>query len=171
VNPGRGHPASLDLDLLSAQCDIRRTRRSGPGGQNRNKVETAVVVVHRPSGIDAEASERRSQAENLRNALFRLRLKLAVKIRHPVEPGELPSLLWRSRCRSGRLVVSTEHDDFPAVLAEALDFLAAHAFDLKSSSAALGCTSSQLLKLLRAEPTAHLLVNDHRRSCGLHPLV
>jgi hypothetical protein len=129
-----------------------------------------VVLVHRPSGIDAEASERRSQAENLRNALFRLRLKLALKIRRPVGADEPPSPLWRSRCRGGRLVVSPEHDDFPAILAEALDVLAAHSFDLKPSSAALGCTPSQLLKLLRAEPRALLLVNDRRQSAGLHPL-
>jgi RF-1 domain len=170
MSPTRDHPAALDPDQLAAQCDIRRTRRSGPGGQNRNKVETAVVLVHRPSGIEAEASERRSQAENLRNALFRLRLKLALKIRRPVEADESPSLLWRSRCRGGRIVVSAEHDDFPAILAEALDVLAAHALDLKPSSAALGCTSSQLLKLLRAEPRALLLVNDRRRSAGLHAL-
>src|SRR5262249_15351793 len=68
------HPAALPVEELLADCDVRRTRRSGPGGQRRNKVETAVTIVHRPTTISAEASERRSQAENCTLALFRLRL-------------------------------------------------------------------------------------------------
>ncbi|MFN5707736.1 MAG: peptide chain release factor family protein, partial [Planctomycetota bacterium] len=58
------HPASLPEEKLLADCDVVRTRRGGPGGQHRNKVETAVVITHRPSGVSAEANERRSQAEN-----------------------------------------------------------------------------------------------------------
>jgi hypothetical protein len=170
MSPGRHHPAAIAPGPLAAQCEIRRTRRSGPGGQNRNKVETAVVLVHRPSGIIAEASERRTQGENLRKALFRLRLNLALSIRCPVGPDEQPSPLWRSRCRGGRIVVSPEHDDFPAILAEALDVLAAHAMDPKSSAALLGCTPSQLTKLLRSEPRALLHVNERRRALGFHPL-
>jgi hypothetical protein len=164
------HPASIAPERLAADCDVRRTRRSGPGGQNRNKVETAVVLVHRPTGIDAEASERRSQAENLRVALSRLRLNLALEVRRAIGPDEPPSPLWRSRCRGGRIVVSPEHDDFPAIVAEALDVLDAHAFDPKPASAALGCTPSQLTKLLKAEPRALRLVNDRRRALGLHVL-
>ena len=43
INP---HPAALDTELLARQCDFRATRRGGPGGQNRNKVETAVILVN-----------------------------------------------------------------------------------------------------------------------------
>ncbi|MHC5537699.1 peptide chain release factor family protein [Singulisphaera rosea] len=169
--PGREHPASLETDRLASQCDVRRTRRSGPGGQNRNKVETAVVLVHRPTGISAEASERRTQGENLRAAYFRLRLNLALQVRRPIEPGEsLPSLLWQSRCRGGRIVVSPDHDDFPALLAEVLDVLASCAYDVKPASETLGCTATQLTRFLRDEPRAILQINDLRRSLGLHPL-
>jgi len=52
----RIHPASLEAGRLASECDAKRTRRSGPGGQNRNKVETTVVLHHRPTGIGAEAS-------------------------------------------------------------------------------------------------------------------
>lgn len=65
------HPACLPAAELLAAHDETRTRRSGPGGQHRNKVETAVVLLHQPTGIKAEASERRSKAENRRVALRR----------------------------------------------------------------------------------------------------
>lgn len=162
------HPAALDPDRLAAECEFRATRRSGPGGQNRNKVETAVILTHRPTGIVAEAAERRTQGENRRQALFRLRLRLALEVRTP--PGEAPSALWSSRLRGGRIVVSPEHDDFPALLAEALDVLAARGDDVKESAAALGCSATQLVKLLAAEPRALGAVNARRAAAGLHPL-
>ena len=52
------HPASWDLQKLAEACTVRRQRRSGPGGQHRNKVETAIFVEHRDTGITAEACER-----------------------------------------------------------------------------------------------------------------
>ena len=72
------HPAALPDDDLLSICNETRTRRGGPGGQHRNKVETAVVLQHRPTGLNAEANERRSQADNRRVALQRLRLRLAI---------------------------------------------------------------------------------------------
>jgi hypothetical protein len=116
----------------------------------------------------AEASERRSQGENRREALFRLRIKLALEIRTPI--GDSPSPLWTSRLRGGRIVVSPEHDDFPALLAEALDALAAGDDDVKAAAATLGCSATQLVKLLAAEPHALVRVNARRTEKGLHPL-
>src|SRR6478672_6053934 len=89
------HPAVLPLPQLLKQCTVHRTRRSGPGGQHRNKVETAVVVEHQPTYITAQAGERRSQEENRQVALFRLRLALALEVRSPVAFPYAPSELWR----------------------------------------------------------------------------
>jgi hypothetical protein len=164
------HPAALDGQRLLAECHVRRLRRSGPGGQHRNKVETAVALLHRSTGVKAEANERRSQAENRSSALFRLRVNLALQVRCGRDGQSVPSPLWQSRTRGGRIGISASHDDFPALLAEALDVLAAAAADVKRAAAALGCTASQLLKLLEKEPRALGLVNQWREQRGLHPL-
>ena len=66
-------PAGKLLD----ECDVFTFRASGPGGQHRNRRESAVRLVHRPSGIVAIATERRSQHQNKAVALERLARKLA----------------------------------------------------------------------------------------------
>ncbi len=161
------HPAALPTKMLLGQCDIRRTRRSGPGGQHRNKVETAVIIEHRPTGVLAEASERRSQEENRREAIFRLRLRLAVENRQPIGSPYRPTALWSSRCLHGKIAINPHHDDFPALLAEALDVIAAHEFDTKAAAECLACTPSQLTKLLQEEPRAFALINNRRDQLGL----
>lgn len=165
------HPAAINPDELLRDCDARRQKRGGPGGQHRNKVETAVILVHRPTGIAAEANERRSGAENRRVALSRLRLKLALAIRVEVDLEDFaPSELWRRRSRGGQLRVNPAHDDFPALLAEALDALAAADFDAPRAARALAVTTSQLASLLRREPAALAQVNDQRAQRGLRRL-
>ena len=161
------HPAVLSPEQLLADCEMRRLRRSGPGGQHRNKVETAVVLRHRPTGVQAEANERRSQAENRSVALFRLRVNLALEIRCSPGPGQTPSPLWQTRCRGGRINISRTHHDFPAILAEVLDTITAVDVDVKPAAASLGCTASQMVKLLKKEPRALTLVNQWRRQRGL----
>ncbi len=164
------HPAALPADALLAQCEVTARRRSGPGGQHRNKVESGIVLVHRPTGIEGQASERRSQSQNKAVALSRLRVQLALDVRSAAPPPSTPSALWRSRCRGGRISVSTEHEDFPALLAEALDAVHAVAFEIPAAAEALGASATQLVRLLAQEPRALLAVNTARAERGLHPL-
>ena len=168
------HPAALDPAALATQCEFRATRRSGPGGQNRNKVETAVILTHRPTGISAQASERRTQGENRRTALHRLRLELALTVRRPIgNSAEAPyatSELWRKRCRGGRIDVNPRHDDFPALLAEALDVWFAAGDDPKAAAGLLGCAPTQLIRFLKEAPRAMVLINERRRAAGQHAL-
>ena len=65
-------PARQDFD--PEDVEIRFSRASGPGGQHVNKTETAVRVVHRPTGLTAESSSERSQHRNRQLALSRLAL-------------------------------------------------------------------------------------------------
>lgn len=159
------HPAALPPESLLTNVQEMHARRSGPGGQHRNKVQTAVVLVHRPTGIAAEAAERRSQAENRRVALGRLRLKLALEHRTPASTAT--SSRWQARLRGRQLLVSTDHDDYPALIAEALDRLQAHALDMPATAAALGVTATQLLKLFKRAPAAWTTLNRLRAGQGL----
>ena len=71
-----------DLEILKKQVTIETYRSSGPGGQRKNKVETAVRLKHLPSGITLIATEHRSQAENRKLAFERLRERL-IKLNRP----------------------------------------------------------------------------------------
>ncbi|MFV1968216.1 MAG: peptide chain release factor-like protein [Pirellulaceae bacterium] len=165
------HPATWDVDRLLAECTSRRQRRSGPGGQHRNKVETAVVVTHRPTNVQGEASERRSQEQNRQMAVFRLRVNLALRERAVLDlDAGGPSRRWRTRCPNGRIAVNPRHEDFPALLAEALDVLHAAEMDVKRAATWLACSPSQLTRFLKRSPRALDHVNAARRAAGLHAL-
>lgn len=164
------HPATIALDALLSQCTFRRGRSSGPGGQHRNKVETLVELCHDATSVEAHAGERRTVTENHRVAVTRLRLALATRVRTGVPVGDCRSPLWRSRCKSGRIVVSVSHEDFPSMLAHALDVLWACDLDPKPASSRLCCTMSQLVKLVKDHPPAWIMLNAHRAARGMHGL-
>ncbi|SRR6266487_2523849 len=77
---------------LERDCDLEFFIASGPGGQHRNKVESGVRLVHRPSGITVTATERRSQHANRDVAFERMAARLEemqrkVKPRRPTRPS------------------------------------------------------------------------------------
>jgi hypothetical protein len=165
------HPAALPPEELLKQCEISFGRHRGPGGQNRNKVETAVTITHRPTGIDGFASERRRQYENRLNAIWRLRIHLAINIRVPVHPaGHRPSELWVRRRQGEKLSINPHNKDYPGLLAEALDVIVARKFDVAGAAGLLGVTMSQLAKLIRHEKHAMAMVNEGRRDRHLPEL-
>ena len=100
-------------------------------------------------------------------AIQRLRIELALAVR--CEHLE-PSALWRTRLAGTRLSVSVEHPDFPALLAEALDALESCQWRLDEASQRQGCSSSQLVKLLKLEHRALGQLNAARRELGLREL-
>jgi hypothetical protein len=166
------HPASLDDEALLRECRVERGRfrLAGPGGQHRNKVETGVRLLHEPTGLSAQASERRQQTENQRVALRRLRLVLALHVRRPVRlhpfDGYEPSERWRRHADpgAGALRVNPDHRDLPAILAEAMDLVSACDFDVREAATLSGVTMTQLVKLLRIEPEALERINAERAS-------
>ncbi len=67
------------LEQLQAQCFFSYTRSSGPGGQHVNKTDSAVVILHKPTGLKFKVNEFRSQYQNKQCALERLQAILQKK--------------------------------------------------------------------------------------------
>ncbi len=111
---------TINLDNLIKETKVIFYKSPGPGGQRKNKKETAVRLHHTPTGIEAIATEFRSQVDNKKLALHRLKKKLLelTKKRKKRIPTNIPQglkeeIFKQKRIRSERKqlrkkVVNTE---------------------------------------------------------------
>ena len=159
---------SLDDAALFGQCEFDRFRASGPGGQKRNRTESAVRLRHRPTGLHSEANESRSQHENRARALRRLRLTIALKLRAPVDLAayEPPAALVAALAQPpGR----RDPARLPAT-AVLFDVLEATGWRLSEAARALDTPAMALTRLLIADDRVWRAATERRQAFGLPPL-
>jgi hypothetical protein len=152
--PLRNEWLRLPDEGLLRQCREERYKASGPGGQRRNKVQTANKLHHPLSGVTAQAHESRSLRENQTRALHRLRERIAIEVRSPFDLAspELPSELIAQRGAGGKLAINRRNRAYPIVLATALDALKAADGSYAKAAQAIGITTSQLMRFLQDDP-------------------
>ena len=156
---------------LLAQCRLDQFRGPGPGGQKRNKTSSAVRLVHVPTGTAVTATEDRSLRVNKVHALRRLKLRLAVAVREPVDlrQFEPPEWFLSVRRRDG-IEASHRHPLYAAVGGLLLDLLHALGGNPAAVAVNLGVSTTAVLKRLEAEPAFWTAANDIRARSGFPPL-
>lgn len=163
---------ALDDDALLAQCRVDTFRVSGPGGQHRNRTDTAVRLTHEPSAVTAQASERRSQLQNRQQALRRLRLAIAHEVRLPVDlerytpPSALHAVLAAPKAKR----LGPRHADYPRGVQRFLDLFVAVDAVLNEAAQRAGVSTGALSRFIQADPPLLALCNALRKERGLRPL-
>lgn len=159
--PTRDDLLELDDDALLAHCHQECFRAPGPGGQHKNKTDSAVRLSVLGGTVTALCSDHRSQHRNRSEALRRLRSALAINLRMPIE-ADRHAKLW-----SGPWKLGLKDRRYPELLAHILDVMASNKWAVGLSAKALGTSTGKLVRLLSRDPQAWNAVNQARAKLDL----
>lgn len=169
----------LTDEQLMSECEMTTFKASGPGGQHRNKRESAVRIKHLPTGIVAQAVEDRSQHMNRASAIARLRTLLALKVRNSVDldayspPQELlqilpaKSTIRGSNCGSQ---IGPKNPKFALGMQALLDLIFAVDGSVADAAKYLGLSTGAVSRLILSDDSLRMAVNELRTSKGMKPL-
>ncbi|KAJ6829618.1 uncharacterized protein M6B38_357125 [Iris pallida] len=172
-NNNNNNYLSLSDEELMSQCNMGTFKASGPGGQHRNKRETAVRLKHLPTGIIAQAVEDRSQHKNRASALSRLRTLLALKVRKEIEldeytpPLELLHILpVKSTARGPNIgsQIGPNNPKFALGVQALLDLIFAVEGSVSQAAQKLGLSTGALSRLILSDDSLRMAVNELRTS-------
>ncbi|KAK1263299.1 hypothetical protein QJS04_geneDACA016217 [Acorus gramineus] len=170
---------SLTEEELMKQCEMDTFKASGPGGQHRNKRESAVRLRHVPTGIVAQAVEDRSQHKNRASALARLRTLLALKIRKTIDlneyepPPELLQILPKKSTIRGAdsgPQIGPNNPKFASGMQALLDLIFAVNGSVADAAKILGLSTGALSRLILSDDSLRMEVNELRSFKGMRPL-
>ena len=149
---------NLDDETLLQYCQQECYRASGPGGQHRNKTDSAVRLSVLGGSVVALCADHRSQHRNRADALRRLRVAIALELRLPVSNPEP----WQGSWKLGK-----KDRRYASFLAHILDVLAHNEWVVGLSAKALGISTGKLVRVLAHDPKAWNIVNQARAKLDL----
>ena len=144
-----------EQEFVQECCTLEFFKSSGAGGQHRNKTSSAVRITHVESGLRAEDCSERSQHRNRSNAVAKLKLAIALKMRETPK-DTLP-----------RMECSVNAPDYPLFVAELFDILSDSGFDHRTTAQICGISPTALLKKLFRDPAVWQEFCLQRESRGL----
>lgn len=142
---------ALNEEELGRIVEFDFFKRSGNGGQKRNKTSSAVRVTLKELAISAEDCTERSQKLNRSKALQKLRRKIAMTVRQDISDEIIT-------------IVAPSNDRYPLFLARLIDLLSSVNYSFKECGLKLNLSSSQVEKLLRRDASLWQFIQSKRQN-------
>ena len=159
---GKYELLALSDEELMKECRFDAMRGTGPGGQKRNKTSSAARVTHLESGLSAFDDVTRSQHQNLKHALDKLRGEIAVNLL----PGEGES----TPCIPLAPVPKPNSRNYFLWLGRIFDALLATDFQMPEAAARFECSPSHLIRIVAKDEFAWQKLAEARQRRKMTPL-
>ncbi|MCM8537975.1 MAG: peptide chain release factor-like protein [Lentisphaeraceae bacterium] len=154
----RNELLQLDENDFLKHCTLDFYKARGPGGQKKNKTESAVRLTHNDSSVAATASEDRKQSVNKSKAIKRLKLELAFTMRCPAVP-------WK-----GQMDMNPSNKHYSLFCACLFDHLEENDWQISTVAEAYKLSTNKLIKIISKSDTLWQEVNKRRTSLNHKPL-